>query len=424
MPSVSQIHYELITLGDELLLGLTANGHLTYIGSQLGRRGALLRRNVTVTDEADDIAAEFASCWARADVVITTGGLGPTCDDRTREAIAGVLGTKLVFSKEVEAEIQERFARLGRPMTPNNLNQAYVFEDGEILHNPNGTAPGLWFEREGKVLCMLPGPPSELHPMFEDQILPRLQQRGLLGTRDAFVQLRTAGIGESALETLLNTVFQREPKGLSVAYCAHAGQVDVRLSSPEGLLNEGRLQQIAAECAILLGEHFFCFGHDTLTRRCADLLRARHGRLAIAEAATGGMLADSFTSTGGCSKIFAGSAVCTSTEALTQMLEIPEEIMLQHGEAGAETAQAMATGIAEKLGAEYALAVTAFGSGSSQASEQSPGYVHIALYSPNGVWSRKLCPLGPRGAARQRIMNAALDWLRRELMRCGRGSCV
>ena len=157
---VAQLRYELLTLGDELLLGLTANSHLTFIGQQLGRRGVLLQRNVTLTDEADAIAAQFRESWARADVVITTGGLGPTCDDRTRETLAGVLGQKLVFDPALEQAIAERFTRFGRKMTPNNLKQAYKFERGEILPNVNGTAPGLWVEQDGKVLCMLPGPPN------------------------------------------------------------------------------------------------------------------------------------------------------------------------------------------------------------------------------------------------------------------------
>src|SRR3954465_5633228 len=205
-PPQKKARYELLTLGDELLLGLTANGHLTFIGAQLGRRGALLNRNVTITDEADAIAEQFRESWARADIVITTGGLGPTCDDRTRDVIAAVLGQKLVFDEGIKAAIEERFVRFGRKMTANNLKQAYVFERGEVLPNANGTAPGLWVEQDGKVLVMLPGPPNELQPMFTEQVIPRLAARRLLLEREAYVQLRTAGIGESLLETKLQPI--------------------------------------------------------------------------------------------------------------------------------------------------------------------------------------------------------------------------
>src|SRR5215212_10766692 len=193
-PTAKKVCYELLTLGDELLLGLTPNGHLTFIGAQLGRRGALLDRNVTITDEADAIAGQFRESWARADVVITTGGLGPTCDDRTRDVIADVLKQKLVFDPVIEQAIAERFARFGRKMTSNNLKQAYVFERGEVLPNAHGTAPGLWVEQDGKVLIMLPGPPNELQPMFVEQIVPRLAARGLLTDREAYVQIRSAGV--------------------------------------------------------------------------------------------------------------------------------------------------------------------------------------------------------------------------------------
>ncbi len=265
--------FHLLTLGDELLLGLTPNSHLTWIGEQLGRRGVLLSRNVTVTDEAAAIAAEVRASWAEADVTITTGGLGPTCDDRTREAVAEAIGQKLVHDPDTERAITDRFARLGRRMTPNNLKQAFRFERGEVLPNPNGTAPGLWVEQDGRVLVMLPGPPNELQRLFTDQVIPRLARLGLIGDREAYVQLRTAGIGESALETKLKPVFDRFGDALSVAYCAHMWRSDVRLSSPSGALSLSDVQAVAGECAALLGEDFVSFGHDSLARVVSDLLR-------------------------------------------------------------------------------------------------------------------------------------------------------
>src|ERR1700722_10841895 len=222
---VSQVRYELLTLGDELLLGLTANGHLTFIGAELGRRGVMLERNVTITDEAIAISRQFRESWAVSDVVITSGGLGPTCDDRTREAVAEGLGLKLVFDPEIEKTILDRFALFGRKMTPNNLKQAYRFDRCDVLPNANGTAPGLWVAQDGKVLCMLPGPPNELQPMFLEQVLPRLAARELLLAREAYVQIRTSGVGESRLETMLQPIFDRAGSALSAAFCAHAGHV-------------------------------------------------------------------------------------------------------------------------------------------------------------------------------------------------------
>jgi nicotinamide-nucleotide amidase len=209
--------YELLTLGDELLLGLTANGHLTFIGAQLGRRGVLLGRNVTITDEAEEIARQFRESWAQADVIITTGGLGPTCDDRTREVIAEVLGQKLVFDPAIEQAIIDRFNKFGRKMTPNNLKQAYKFERGEVLPNANGTAPGLWVEQDGKVLCMLPGPPNELQPMFTEQVLPRLARSGWPRPRglraDPHGRHRRVGAGDQAAAGL-RPAWRRAERGV------------------------------------------------------------------------------------------------------------------------------------------------------------------------------------------------------------------
>ena len=419
---VAQLYYELLTLGDDLLLGLTANGHLTFIGAQLGRRGVTLRRNITITDEADAIVAQFRESWARADVVITTGGLGPTCDDRTRECLAEVLGQKLVHDASVEASIAARFARLGRTMTPNNLKQALVFERGEVLVNANGTAPGLWVEQDGKILVMLPGPPNELQPMFIEQIVPRLAARGLLTEKEAYVQLRTSGVGESALETRLQPIFDRFGTALSIAFCAHSGHVDCRVSSPGGQLDDVQLQVIAAECAKLLGEDFVCYGHDSLAKVCADMLRAQEKMLACAETASGGLLANSFTDISGASKFFAGGTVCYSNESKMQLLDVPESLLAQHGAVSAENAVAMATGAAEKLGADYAVAITGFAGPCGGTQENPVGTFYLSLHAPHGVWSKKLSYPGPRTTVKVRAVNAALDWLRRELLRAGSGA--
>jgi nicotinamide-nucleotide amidase len=425
-PASRPVRYELLTLGDELLLGLTANGHLTFIGAQLGRRGVMLQRNVTITDEADAIERQFRESWAAADVIITTGGLGPTCDDRTREVLAAVLGQKLVFDPATEKAIIDRFVQFGRTPTANNLKQAYRFERGEVIPNANGTAPGLWVEQDGKVLCMLPGPPNELQPMFTEQVIPRLAARGLLLEREAYVQIRSAGVGESLLETKLQPIFDRHGDALSIAFCAHQGQVDCRLSSPSGKLSHAEIESVAAECARLLGEDFLCYGHDSMAKVCADLLRAQEKKLAVAETATGGLLANAFTAVGGACKFFAGGVVCCSNDAKMQLLDVPECLLLQHGAVSAEGAVAMATGAAETLGADYALAVTGFaGAGAAEGAGGNPvGTMYIALHAPHGVWSKKLSYPGPRGTVKLRAVNAALDWLRRELYRAQAGQAL
>ncbi|MEI6861709.1 MAG: CinA family nicotinamide mononucleotide deamidase-related protein [Verrucomicrobiota bacterium] len=434
-PASGSPRFELLTLGDELLLGLTANSHLTWIGAELGRRGVQLAHHATLSDGADDIAAQLRVSWARATVVIVTGGLGPTCDDRTREAAAAALGEALVHDAAIEHAIAERFARFGRPMTPNNRQQAMKFAHGEVLPNSHGTAPGLWLARDGRVLALLPGPPNELRPMFAGQVIPRLVRLGLLTAGEAYVQFRTAGIGESALETRLAPDFAPYGDNLGIAYCAHDGHVDVRLSSPDGRLTFAQLEELAAACAARLGEDFLCHGRDSLAKVCADLLRARDKRLAVAEAATGGLLASSFSDLCGACKFFAGGVVCCSNDAKLALLEVPECLLLQHGAVSGECAVAMATAVAERLGADYALAVTGSASpgsvsplpsaggrpgdgGPEGGAEENPlGAIYLALHTPHGAWAKRVCWPGARATVKTRAVNAALDWLRRELLR-------
>jgi nicotinamide-nucleotide amidase len=423
-PEPSSRRFELLTLGNELLLGLTANTHLTWIGEQLGRHGVELARNATTTDEASAIVAELRESWARADVVIITGGLGPTCDDRTREAVAEVIGQKLVFDPEIERTIAERFTHLGRRMTPNNLKQAYRFEHGDVLVNANGTAPGLWVEQGGKVLVMLPGPPNELQPLFVEQVLPRLAQLGLVREGEAYVQLRAAGVGESALETKLQPIFDRIGEALSVAYCAHPWQVDVRLSSPDGRLSILELQSVADECAVLLGEDFVCYGHDSLAKVAADLLRAREKTLAVAESCTGGSLANVFSNLCSSAKFFRGGVVCYGNDAKMQILDVPESLIEQHGAVSDECAVALATGVAEVLEADYGLAITGYGGASGEAKRTSVGTIHVGLHSPQGVWSKQLNYTAARAMVNERAITVAIDWLRRELLRAARETSV
>ncbi|HUE15308.1 MAG TPA: nicotinamide-nucleotide amidohydrolase family protein, partial [Planctomycetaceae bacterium] len=309
-------------------------------------------------------------------------------------------------------------------MTTNNLKQANRFEQGEVLPNANGTAPGLWVEQDGKVLCMMPGPPNELQPMFTEQVLPRLAKLGLVLESEAYIQIRTAGIGESLLETRLQPVFDRHGAGLGIAFCAHSGHVDCRLSSPGGSLDMADIETIADECASLLGEDFVTRGDDSLAKVCADLLRSQEKRVAVAETATGGLLANAFTDICGASKFFSGGCVCYSNDSKMQLLDVPECLLLQHGAVSAEAAVAMATGAAEKLGADYALSITGFAGPCGGANENPIGTIFVALHAPHGVWSRKLSYPGPRTTIKLRAVNASLDWLRRELLRAQMGAAV
>ncbi len=406
--------FELITLGDELLLGLTPNGHLTFIGNELRRHGVTLSRNVVIPDDADSIGRQFRESWARADVVLTTGGLGPTCDDRTRETIADVLGLKLEYDPAVEQAIEDRFNKLGLKMTPNNLKQAYKPKGAVVLENPHGTAPGLWVEKEGKILVMLPGPPNELQPMFLSVVLPKLKERSRLAQEETYLQIKTSGVGESSLETLLQPVFHKYP-GLDVAFCAHPGQVDCRLSSPDHRISKEGLQAIADQCRDLLNANFICYGDDSTERIVSARLREKGQTLAVAESCTGGALASSFTDLPGASKFFSGAIICYNNDSKVQTLGIPECVLKQHGAVSPEVAVALATGVAEHLGADYGLSIAGFGGSCCCEKERQGGKVYIGLCTPEGIWSKEIRLVGATATIKQRAVSAALDWLRRSL---------
>lgn len=406
---------EIINLGDELLNGIRLNGHLTYLGEKFEERGLEIARASIIRDRPEDVKPEFQFAWEHGDIVITTGGLGPTADDLTRETIAEALGLSLIYHKSVEASIRAIFENMGRTVvSENNLRQCYALDGAEILPNAHGTAPGQYLQKDGKHLFVLPGPPSELYPMFEKQVLPILERLGFINPDYSYMQLRTAGIGESRLETKLKPIFDNYP-GIQVGYCAHFGIVDVRVSIGESDLNRTQLEDLAEVCRDELGEDFVCYGDLCLAQVVYDTLRATDNSFSIAESCTGGLLSSAFTDVPGASKIFAGGAVCYNNDAKIQTLDIPEEILVQHGAVSRECALAMVTGAAERYSTDYALAITGF-AGPGGGSHGNPvGAIYIGYYSPSGIWTHKEVFSGSRSAIKERAVIAALDFMRRRL---------
>ena len=406
---------ETLTLGDELLLGIRENEHLTYLGRQLAHHGLEPAANLVVRDNVEDVRLFFSESWKRSDLVITTGGLGPTSDDLTREAIAQALDEELVFDPAIETHVRDRFSRLGRPMPKINLKQCRRPASAEVLSNPYGTAPGLYLEKGGKILVMLPGPAREMHPMFEELVVPRLTKAGLFPEIDCYLQLRTAGIGESDLAEKIGHLLEGYD-GLVVGYCAHAGMVDLRLSSLDAeLLSEEQLTRIADACREALGEDFVCYGERTLAEVIFRELRTLEKTLAVAESCTGGLLSAAFTEIPGISKVFHGGAVCYHNDAKVQMVDVPEAMLAQHGAVSDETAVAMATGACERFGADYGLSVTGFAGPAGGTQVLPVGSIYLGYASPVGVWSKKIQLRGDRASNRRRAATAALDWMRRKL---------
>lgn len=405
-----------INIGNELLDGLRENGHLLWLGEQLARRGLPITRSVVLRDDASEISEEIKKSWEKYDLIVTTGGLGPTSDDQTRASIAKVLGLKLQRVESAARNLETLFSKIGRKVSPADLSQCTVVEGGDSLPNPHGTAPGIFYRKGRTTLVMLPGPILELHPMYENEVVPRLCSIGCACDGEAYVQVRTFGIGSVPLEKIVRPLIMQ---GMDLTFGTHTGIVDARITSGTSGACSQKLCEVAKSIRDAVGDDFVCTGHSCLASIVVEQLRSMEKTVALAESCTGGLLADSFTDIPGASKVFAGSAVCYSNDAKINILGISECLLAQHGAVSAECAEAMAVAVAEKFGTDYALSVTGFAGPSGGTDENPVGTVFIGYASPAGVWSKKVFMHGDRAQVKLRAVNTALDWMRRQITKYG-----
>jgi len=406
---------EVINTGSELLLGLVQNTHLAWLAGELAPLGVAISRQVCVPD-GPDIRGALDKALDRADLVICTGGLGPTTDDITREAAAELLGLPLVEDKKISDAIRERFARRGLPMADRVARQAMVPAGAEALPNPNGTAPGLYFpptvlgSRRARHLVLLPGPPRELQPMVRDHVLPQL--RAVLpgaGGRDRRIY-RLTGIGESQVEAKIGE--KLEAKGeLEVGYCARPSEVDFRLIGPAEKLD-------AVEPDILreIGEWIYSRG-ETLEEATVKLLREKKATLSVAESCTGGALADRITDVAGASEIFLAGYVTYANEAKENTIGVPADLIATHGAVSEPVAAAMAEGARRTAGTKFALSTTGVAGPGGGSPEKPVGTVFLALAAEGSPTVVRKCyfPLD-RKTFKHMATSAALDMLRRQVL--------
>lgn len=401
---------EFIAIGDELLNGLRSNTHLTYFGEKLLPLGLPILRACEIRDEPAEMHAALSGALQRADLILVSGGLGPTSDDLTVEVVADVLGIDMVHDVSVESAIREFFARRGRTPSDNNFRQCRIIAGAQVLHNANGTAPGQWIEHKDKIIVLLPGPPNELKPMFEEQVIPLLFDREWVDEDVSQVILRSVGMGESMVASVLSPVLQPHKDHIRIAYCAHLSYVDVRLTSNHPDVDECGLYSIADACRSALGRHFLCFGAGDIAAILLEQLRELNQTLAVAESCTGGLLASRFTDVPGASKTFKGGVVCYRNEIKEQLLGVPDCLIEQHGAVSAECSVAMATGVAELMESDYALAISGFAG--PEGGNEPAGTIYIGFCSPVGVWSHKVILPGNRIAVKERAVTYALDFMR------------
>lgn len=405
---------ELLNTGSELLLGTTLNTHAAWIGGTLLHLGLRVSRQTTVPD-GDLIREALGDAVKRADVVIVTGGLGPTSDDITREAVAELLGIELILDEAALRSLEAFFAHRGRSMAPANLKQAMVPVGADVLPNPNGTAPGIYLppRLSGGHSCavfLLPGPPRELKPMFHEEVVPRL--RALAGVTDAgqMKVLKFTGIGESDFHQGVDEQLAAVP-GLEVGYCARIAELDLRLIGSPGAIDAG-----VAIARRAFGA--FCFSEDgrPLEEVVVGLLAERGWRVTVAESCTGGLVSHRLTNVPGASAVFTHGFVTYSNEAKARLLDVPQRMLAECGAVSAEVVRAMAAGALRAAGADIAVAVSGI-AGPGGGSDEKPvgtAWIGVALAAGRHHELKVFQPRG-RNDFKQAVSQAALEEIRRVL---------
>ncbi len=406
---------EILSVGTELLMGQIANTDAQYLSQGLNELGINVYYHTVVGDNPGRLQQQLRQAWERSDLIITTGGLGPTEDDLTKEAVAEFLGLPLELHQPSLEAMARYFAGIGRTMTPNNEKQAYFPKGCLVLDNPNGTAPGCLVEREGRVFVVLPGPPRELNPMFDNHVRPYLMQRG-----DAKItsrMLHIFGMGESEAAYRLRTMIERQDNPTLATYVGK-GDVLLRITARTALDAdpEPLLAPAVQEVEALLGGVVISDRDETLPEVVVRLLASQGKTLACAESCTGGLLSSMIVDVPGASGVLLEGAVTYSNEAKMRRLAVPEAVLAQHGAVSEACARAMAEGMRAASGADFALATTGIAGPGGGTPEKPVGLIYAALASAGGVEVETYRLKRDRALNRRTTALNALDMLRRHLL--------
>ena len=407
------MNIELVTIGTELLLGMTVDTNGAEIARALAGHGVRVVRRTSVADRADEIRDAVGDALQRSGAVITTGGLGPTRDDITKNVIAELYGAPLEFDEAVWANLLERFARLERKVPPSNRMQAEVPRGALVLRNRWGTAPGLWLEGELGLTIMLPGVPPEMRKLLEHEVVPRLAARAS-GSVIRSLTVRTSGIPESALADRLGDV-EQEIVPLSLAYLPGLEGVDVRVSAWDLAPDEAdrRLRSAADLIRSLAGECVYGEGESDLAALVLERARSNGLRLAVAESCTGGLIGARLTEIAGSSVVFVGGVIAYDNAVKRELLGVPEPLLQEHGAVSEPVAHTMAEGAARRFGVEAAVSVTGIAGPSGGTPMKPVGTVWIGCVVQGTTETRRFLFPGSRHEIRARAAQAALLLLQR-----------
>ena len=403
---------EIIAVGSELLTPFRQDTNSLYLTEQLNSLGVEVAFKTIVGDSLKDLVRVVSSALSRVDILILSGGLGPTEDDLTREAVAETLGLQLRRDQQVVQAIERRFTEHGWKMSPNNLKQGDVITGATVLPNANGTAPGQWIsgrsDGKEKIIVLLPGPPHELKALFEGAVLERLRAkvpRQFLATR----VLKITGMGESACDARVAPIYKRF-SDINTTILAGPGEIQLHKAA------EQRLDELVGKIEEELGDNVYSDNGDSLEQIVSYFLQMRNATLAVAESCTGGLVAERLTSVSGSSRYFIGGAVVYSNELKTQLADVPTDLIDVYGAVSEQVARALAEGIRKRCGTTLGLGITGVAGPTGGTAEKPVGLVFHALATENGTELIKRNFPGDRARIRWFASQQALDMVRRKLM--------
>jgi len=413
-----QITAEIIAIGDELLIGQTVNTNAAWLGEQLNAIGIKVHRSIVISDNSEEITDALNEASARSNIIIMTGGLGPTKDDITKHTLCKYFNTDLTMDEAALQRITEFFERRGLPMLEVNRQQALVPAACVVIHNYRGTACGMWFERGDRVFISMPGVPYEMKGMMEDEVFGKLAsfyKRPIIRHRT----ILTTGVGESFLANLLTGWEQMlEERKIALAYLPSPGMVKLRMSSygEAGRNVEDDFRVCEEELHRLVGEHIYGYDKDTLQEIVGSMLRSRGATLAVAESCTGGTLARMITTVPGSSDYFIGGVVAYNNAVKAEMLQVDPKVIEEFKVVSHEVARAMATGARRQFGVDWAISTTGIAGPGGGTEEQPVGLIYVAVAGPNGCKSVEL-RLGKRRDNNMDMASfAGLNLLRKEIL--------
>ena len=410
------ISAEIIAIGSELLTEHRTDTNSLWLTGRLNSVGVKVQLKTVVGDDEARLEEAFKDAISRSEVVISTGGLGPTEDDVTRKVLARVTGRQLILDYEVLAGIRERFASRGYTMTPNNERQALIPDGGEVLPNPNGSAPGIKLEHEGRLIVLLPGPPRENRPMFDDYVLGAIEKMSR-GVRIATRTLKVTGLGESALDDMIAPIYQQyENPSTTILFTDSEVEIHLNASGETREQADALAEELCIKLEEKLKQSVYSTRGELLEAVIGRLLRQKNYTIAVAESCTGGLIAERLTRVPGSSEYFLGGIVSYANQTKRDLLGVSPQLLESRGPVSGETAEAMARGIKEKTGATIGLSVTGI-AGPAGGTEAVPvGTVYVGLADDVVSTNRRMILPGDRHLIRWRASTAALEMVRRRYL--------